>query len=57
MTSCLLVDPARPMNLAYVSQASTGKNKAIDAARTVIPEERYYLQRSGSEKSLISELR
>jgi hypothetical protein len=53
LTSCLLIDPARPMNLAFVSQAGTGKNHAVDAGRALVPEERYYLQRAGSEKSLI----
>ena len=53
MTSCLLNDPARPINLAFVSQAGTGKSRAVDAARAVMPEERCVLQRAGSEKALI----
>lgn len=52
MTSSLLVEP-RPMNLAYVSQSATGKNKAIDAARALMPPSRYLMVYAGSERSLI----
>ena len=35
-----------PAFLAYVSQAATGKNTAVDAARALMPEDAYYLQQT-----------
>lgn len=43
----------RPMNVAFVSQAASGKNKAIDAALALAPDDAYYLMRAGSDRALI----
>jgi hypothetical protein len=42
-----------PLNLAYISQSSAGKNAAVDAALPFVPETNYYLVRASSPRALI----
>ncbi len=50
MTSRLL---ERPSNLAYIAQSAAGKNRAVDAALELMPEDAYYLEKAGSARALI----
>src|SRR5206468_614762 len=50
MTSRLL---ERPQNLAFVAPSAAGKNRAIDAALELFPEEAYYVEKAGSGRALI----
>jgi hypothetical protein len=50
MTSRLL---ERPQNVGYVAQSAAGKNRAVDAALELMPEDAYYLEKAGSARALI----
>jgi CHC2 zinc finger len=50
MTSRLL---QRPINLAFVAPAAAGKNRAVDAAVQLMPEEAVYQLSAGSPRALI----
>ena len=50
MTSRLL---ERPQNLAFIAPSAAGKNRAVDAALELMPEEAYYLEKAGSARALI----
>ena len=50
LTSRLL---ERPMNLSYVAPSAAGKNRAIDAAKALMPEEAYHEIDAGSDRALI----
>ena len=50
MTSRLL---ERPQNVGYVAQSAAGKNRAVDAALQLMPEDAYYLEKAGSARALI----
>lgn len=50
LTSRLL---ERPLNLAFISQAASGKNKTVDAAVGLMPEEAIYRVDAGSARALI----
>jgi hypothetical protein len=41
------------MNLSYVAQSAAGKNRAIDAAKVLMPEDAYYEIDAGSDRALI----
>ncbi|MPZ51028.1 MAG: hypothetical protein GEU75_17290 [Dehalococcoidia bacterium] len=50
LTSRLL---ERPLNVAVIAQSGSGKNRAVDAALALVPEEAYYLEKAGSARALI----
>jgi len=50
LTSRLL---PRPMNLAFVAPSAAGKNRAVDAARSLVPDTAYHLVRAASPRALI----
>jgi hypothetical protein len=43
----------RPINLAYISPSSAGKNAAVEATLPIFPEGAYYLVRASSPRALI----
>ncbi|HZA23666.1 MAG TPA: hypothetical protein VFA32_13880, partial [Dehalococcoidia bacterium] len=43
----------RPLNLAYISPSSAGKNAAVDATLPIFPESAYYLVRASSPRALV----
>jgi hypothetical protein len=43
----------RPLNVNFVAPSSTGKNKAMNSARELIPEEAYHYLSAGSQRALI----
>jgi hypothetical protein len=44
---------ARPLNLAVVAPSSAGKNRAVDAALELVPEDAYFMEKAGSARALI----
>ncbi|HLQ24123.1 MAG TPA: hypothetical protein VK132_12995, partial [Gemmatimonadales bacterium] len=50
LTSRLL---KRPMNLAFVAEAATGKNATVDAARALVPPDEVYVFNAGSPRALL----
>ncbi len=50
LTSRLL---ERPLNLAFVAIAASGKNRAVDAALDLMPASAYYLEKAGSPRALV----
>ncbi len=50
LTSRLL---ERPQNVAYIAQAGAGKNRAVDAARELVPPDAVYVVKAGSARALI----
>jgi len=50
LTSRLL---KRPMNLAFVAEAATGKNATVDAACTLVPADEIYVFSAGSPRALL----
>jgi len=50
LTSRLL---KRPMNMAFVAEAATGKNATVDAARALVPPEAVYVFTAGSPRALL----
>jgi hypothetical protein len=43
----------RPLNLAFIAPSSAGKNRAVDAARELIPSNAVYLEKAGSARALV----
>jgi hypothetical protein len=43
----------RPLNLAIIAPSASGKNKAVDSALALVPEEAYYVEKAGSARALI----
>ena len=50
LTSRLL---PRPLNLAFVAPSAAGKNRAVDAARALVPEQAYQIVRAATPHALI----
>ncbi len=50
LTSRLL---ERPLNLAFIAPSSAGKNRAVDAALELMPDEAYHLEKAGSARALV----
>ncbi len=42
-----------PLNVAFIAPSAAGKNRAIDAARALVPEDAVYEIRAGSARALI----
>jgi hypothetical protein len=45
----------RPMNIAVVAPPAAGKNRAVDAALELVPEEAVYVMTAGSDRALVYE--
>jgi len=43
----------RPQNIVIVAPSAAGKNRCVDAALELIPDEAYYEEKAGSERALI----
>jgi hypothetical protein len=43
----------RPLNLAIIAPSASGKNRAVDAALVLVPEEAYFVEKAGSARALI----
>jgi hypothetical protein len=43
----------RPLNLAIIAPSASGKNRVVDAALVLVPEDAYYLEKAGSARALI----